>query len=192
MAFLLFGNEEVAVAEFVVLVPERRRFADGGAKMKHRHDRLAGDAERQHRRGVMMADHHDIAARLIDAAVNDALGIERRLGGLHRLGIERVSQNIVRLDQERRARAREEITARIGRMAHANVTEGVEHAFMGENSIGQRKLGDEVGRFVRHGRVLEMAAASARLPAELITSRYRENGHFGSDHPLTFVPVYVT
>ena len=62
------------------------RFADGGAEMKHRHDRLAGDAERQHRRGVMMADRHDVAARLIDAAVNDALGIERHLGGLHRRG----------------------------------------------------------------------------------------------------------
>ena len=57
-------------------------------------------------------------------------------------------------------------------MAHAYVTERVEHALMGEDAIGQRQLCDEVGRFVRHGQVLEMAAAPTRLLAELIMSRH--------------------
>ena len=49
-------------------------------------------------------------------------------------------------------------------MAHADMTERVEHAFMGEDAVGQRKLRDDIGQSVGHGQVLEMAAAPTPLP----------------------------
>ena len=35
-------------------------------------------------------------------------------------------------------------------MAHADVAEGVEHALVGENAVGERKLGDQVGQILGH------------------------------------------
>src|SRR6516164_9491599 len=57
--------------EFVILIPERRLLAHRRAEMENRRDRLASDAERHHRRGMVMAHRKHIAAGLIDAAVND-------------------------------------------------------------------------------------------------------------------------
>src|SRR5208283_2136071 len=150
MALLLLHDQKVRVAELVMLVPERRLLAHRRAEMKDRQDRFAGNAERHDRRRVMMADRHDVLARLIDAAVDDALGVEMHLGRLHRARIERVLQNVVWLDQQRRARARQQIASGIGRMAHADVAEGVEHAFVGEDAIGERKLLDDIGQFIGH------------------------------------------
>jgi hypothetical protein len=106
-SLLRLDNQKIGRAEFVVLIPERRLLAHRRTKMKNRDDWLAGDTERHHRRSVMMAHRDHVATRLIDAAVNDALGIEQRFGRSHRLGIERELQNIVRFDQEWRARARQ-------------------------------------------------------------------------------------
>src|SRR5579884_2633637 len=36
-------------------------------------------------------------------------------------------------------------------MTYADVAEGVEHAFMGENAVGERELGDGVGEWLGHG-----------------------------------------
>src|SRR5262245_40609499 len=65
------GDQQVGVAELIMLIPERRYRADRRAKMEYRSNRLAGDAERHHRWRVMMANRDDIATRLIDATVND-------------------------------------------------------------------------------------------------------------------------
>ena len=150
MPLLLLDDQKIGVAEFVLLIPERHVQPARGAEMKHRNDRLAGDAERHHRRRVVMADRPDVAARLIDTAVNDAFGIEVHFGRPHRFGIERVFQDIVRLDQKRRARARQEIAAGIGRMAHADVAESVEHAFMGEDTVRERQFLDQIGHLIGH------------------------------------------
>ncbi len=80
MAFLLLDDQEIGVAELVVLIPERQVFAHRCAEMEHRHDRLAGDGERHDRRRVVVAHRHDVAARLIDAAVDDPLGVEMDFG----------------------------------------------------------------------------------------------------------------
>ena len=49
--------------------------------VEHRHEGNAGDAERHHRGRVVMADRHDVGPRLVDAAVDHALGIEPHRGG---------------------------------------------------------------------------------------------------------------
>ena len=94
---------------------------------------------------MMMAHRHNIAARLIDAAVNDPLGVRPRDGRLHRLGIERVFEDVVGLDQSRRPRARQQVTARIVRMAHADMTESVEYAFMAKDAVGNREFDKQLG-----------------------------------------------
>src|SRR5581483_9756574 len=71
-ALLRFDHEKVGVAKFIILIPERHFFTNRSAEMEDRNDRLAGDAKRHHRRGVMMAYRGDIAARLVDLAMNNA------------------------------------------------------------------------------------------------------------------------
>ena len=99
-----------------------------------------------------MAHRHDIAARLIDAAMDDALGIEPCGGALHRLGIELVLEDVVGLDQQRRARARQQVAVRIGGMAHADMAEGIDHALVGQDAVGNGEFLDEIGHIIRHGR----------------------------------------
>ena len=117
------------------------------------------------------------AARLIDAAVNDALGVEMHFRRLHRLGIERVFQDVARLDQRRRARARQQIALGIGRVAHADMAEGVEHAFVGENAVGEREFGDEIVQRVGHNRS-SWCGSAGRLPSarQQIRKRRRVQG----------------
>ena len=46
-------------------------------------------------------------------------------------------------------------------MANADMAESVDHAFMAEDAVGDRKLFDELGQIVRHGFFLPWQAASA-------------------------------
>ena len=47
--------------------------------------------------------------------------------------------------QLRRARTRQEIAVGVIGMAHADVAEGVDDAFVGDNAVGERKLGADFG-----------------------------------------------
>jgi len=100
----------------------------------------------------MVADRHHVRPRLVDAAVNDALG-EQLLGRrLHRLGVEGELEHVGRLDQLRRARARQEV---------------------GPGSEGWRCSRDED---VEHAcRMASMRLASAELVAEVV----ERGGHAG-------------
>src|SRR2546430_59110 len=83
--------------------------------------------------GMMMAHRDHVRPRLEDLAMDDALRIEvhgRRLDGLR---VEVELQDVVRLHQLGGTRAREEIAPRIVGMADADMAEGVDHAFVGEN-----------------------------------------------------------
>ena len=117
-----------------------------------------------------MANRRDVAARLIDAAMDHPLGIKPHPGALHRLGIELVFEDVVGLDQKRRARARQEIAVRIGRMAHADMAEGIDHAFIGQDAVGKAEFRDEIGHIIRHGRSSKMAAAFGQLPSAGLTN----------------------
>ena len=149
--FLRLDHQHVGVAEIVLAVPERRRGAEHRAHVEDRHELDAGDAERQHRGRVVMAHRVDVGPCLIDAAVDDALAVKRQVGMNGRLRIERELQNIGRLDQLGAARAGEQIAPAVGRMAHADVAEAVEHAFMRDDAVGERELVAGFSEGIGHG-----------------------------------------
>jgi hypothetical protein len=108
--------------------------------MEDRNDRHARNAKGQHGSRMMMAHRHDIGPRLIDAAVDHSLREQPFGRRAHRLGVEREFENVCRLDQLRRARARQQESARIAGMAQADVTEGIEHPFVRKHAARQREL----------------------------------------------------
>src|SRR5262249_7377390 len=69
-------------------------------------------------------------------------------------------------DQPRRARAREQIATGIGRMAHADMAERIEHAFVRQYAVGNRDLVAGIGEVIGHGRFLlsggQLYAAGAK------------------------------
>ncbi len=150
-AFLRLRHDQAGVAEVVARVPERRSRAHAGAEVVDRLELHAGNAERQDRRRVMVADRVHLRPRLVDLAVDDALAVEPLLDRLDDLRVERELVNVLRLHQLRPARARQQIAARIGRMAHADVAEGVEHAFVGDHAVGARQQFARFGKGHRHG-----------------------------------------
>src|SRR4029077_20513095 len=85
-------------------------------------------------------------------------------------GVEGKFENIIRLDQPRRAGAREKIAARIGWMAQAHMPERIEHAFVDQDPIGQSNFITGIGQLVGHGfPALERARSMCRSKAEMIT-----------------------
>ena len=93
-----------------------------------------------------------VGAQLIDAAMDHAFPIGQIAGRREQFGIEGELQDVGRLDQLRAARARKQISSRIGGMADADMTEAVEHAFMGDDPVGQRQLIAGFVEDIRHGR----------------------------------------
>src|SRR5262249_919707 len=100
----------------------------------------ARDAKRHDRARVMMTDGMHVGTRLIDAAMNDALAIEKPGRRHDRLRVEREFQDVTRLDQFRAAGARQQISPGIGRMAHADMAEAIEHALMCKDAICKGKF----------------------------------------------------
>jgi hypothetical protein len=98
-----------------------------------------------------MADRVDVGPCLVDAAVDDALAVEGHIGRRDRLGIEREFQNVGRLDQLGAARAGEQVAPAVARVAHADVAEAVEHAFVRDDAVGERKLVAGFGEGIWHG-----------------------------------------
>src|ERR1700694_4885668 len=105
-----------------------------------------------------MADRVDVGPRLIDAAMDDALAVERHARRRYRLGVERELVDVRGLDQLRAARAGEEIAARIAGVAHADMAEAVEHAFVGDDAIGEGELIAGLVERIGHGWFLPLSA----------------------------------
>ena len=53
-----------------------------------------------------------------------------------------------------RARARQQIGVRVVGMAHADMAEGVDDAFVGDDAVGERELGADFCKLIGHGRFL--------------------------------------
>ena len=158
LAFLRLDHQHVGVAEFVSAVPEWRRRAEHRAHVEHRHELDAGDAERQDRRRVMVADRVDVGPRLVDAAMDHALAIKRHALCRDRLGVERELEDVRGLDQLGAARTGEQIAAGIGRMAHADMAESIQHAFMRDDAVGERQLVAGFGEGAGHACFLSWLA----------------------------------
>src|SRR5215470_14541403 len=92
----LFGscNDQIGVPEFIALIPERNQGAYRRAQMIDRLQRDAGNAERHDRTRMMVADRMHVGARLVNAAVNDALAVEKSDLRNDRLRIEREFENV--------------------------------------------------------------------------------------------------
>jgi hypothetical protein len=100
---------------------------------------------------MMVADGDDVRPRLVDLAVDHPLGIELHLGLDERSRVERELQDVGQLNQLGRARARQQVAPGIAGVAAADMAEGVEHAFMGENAVGDGKLVAHLGEGIGHG-----------------------------------------
>ena len=110
----------------------------------------------------MMAHRVHVRPRLEDLAVDHALRIGPRHRRHDRIGVEIVFEDVVGLHQRRRARAREKIALRIVRIAHADVAEGIENAFVGDDAVRGREIAAQVFQGVGHfGRSLRVASLRA-------------------------------
>src|SRR6185503_4632384 len=101
--------------------------------------------------------HRDhLRARLVDLAVNEALGDRFLAARVERPAVEVVLEQVVALHALGRERAREEVALPVRGRAQADVPVGVDHAVLGEDAVG----GDEV---------VEVLHQSALMPASLTT-----------------------
>ena len=123
LALVHGANQQIGVAELLVLVPDRHLVTNAGAHVHDRSHLVAGDAIGDHARAVVVDDRHRIGPRLIGAAVDRALGVEVLALGVDRLAVEIELDDVVPLDPLGSARARQEKAVRPVRMADADVAE---------------------------------------------------------------------
>ena len=121
---------------------QRRAEAEEAGIVQERPQLGARHRERHH--GRRMAVHHriDVRPRLVDLAVDEALAVEQLavVLGIDGLAVEIEHEDIGRGHRFRRDRARHQIAMRIARIAHADMTEGIEHVEPRQRAVG----GDEV------------------------------------------------
>jgi hypothetical protein len=97
--------------------------------------RLIGDRERQHVVSVVVHDGLHVLARRVDSRVNHALTVRRAAARIDRGAVERELHEVVDPDQSGAARARQPEALGVARVAHADVAERVDDAFIRENAI---------------------------------------------------------
>ena len=89
----------------------------------------------------MGVDHRlHVRPRLEDAAMDEALVIERPAVVAHRRAVEIELDDVLGFHQFRRHRGRHEEAMRIFRMAHAHMAIGIHHAFAGEDAVGDHEV----------------------------------------------------
>jgi hypothetical protein len=82
--------------------------------------------------------------------VDHPFGILADAGVARRLRFEVVFDEVVRRHQFGRSRARQQVAARIVGMAHADMPEGVDDAFVGDHAVGKREFGARVFKRIGH------------------------------------------
>ena len=123
--------------------------------MHQRTEGHAGDAERDHRRAVVVDDGGDVGTRFVNAGVNEALGVGLAAARLDGLPFQRDLHDVSRLDALGGPGPGHEKTAGVGGMADADVAEGVYHPLPGQDSVGGDEFlqggrqGGHVGRIIR-------------------------------------------
>jgi len=80
---------------------------------------------------------HLVGPRLVDFAVDEALGVERASLVLDRIAVEVEFHDVVCADQFGRARTRQQIAIGIAGMPHADMAPAIEYALVGENAVGR-------------------------------------------------------
>ena len=93
---------------------------------------------------MVVHDRHDIRPRFVERAVDEPLEVRRAAARIDRRAIERELHDVIRLDAIGCTRAREKIALRIVRIAHADVSEGIDHALAREDAVCRDKFFDQV------------------------------------------------
>ena len=88
-------------------------------------------------------DGHHIRPRLVDFAVNEAFEKHRPAAGIDRLAVEIEFHDVSGGDQRRRQRPRHQKMIWVGRMARADMAEGVDNAEVGENAAARHDIVDQ-------------------------------------------------
>src|SRR5256886_15271287 len=91
-----------------------------------------------------MAVYHRLHIRpqLVDFAVNEAFDHAAATLRINRIGVEVVFHDVAGGYQNRRERARHQIAVWLARVADTHVSVGIEHAFLGKDTIGGDKVLD--------------------------------------------------
>lgn len=112
---------------------------------RHHPDRLhlgIGHGEGNKCMRVAVANGHNIAARLVNAAVDVALRIHGTAALLDWIAVEIKLHNVTFDDELRTARARQEIAPGYARMSNTDVAECIYNAFAPQDPIGDDQLVD--------------------------------------------------
>ena len=87
----------------------------------------------------------DIGARLIHRAMDESLDVRRRRMLAHGRAVDQELHDVARFHQFRAARTRQQVTIRMQRMTDTDVTIGIEHAFVGEDPVGDNDIVNALG-----------------------------------------------
>src|ERR1044071_5742290 len=98
----------------------------------------------------MMAHGVHVRTRLENLAVDHALRIRPLLGWDDRIGVEVVFEDVISLHQGGCARTREKVALRIVRIAHADVSEGIENALVSDDPVCDRKIAAQLCERIGH------------------------------------------
>ena len=141
------GHQQIGVvAELVGDIPHRHMRAHVARHMRHTAQRRLRNAERQRVFGMRMHHCADLGLRLINRAVDEALEIGRpRVAD--RRAIQHELDDVVLGDMFRAQRAGQQVAVRLGRMPHADMAVGIDHALVGQDPVGDHQVPD--GEFQR-------------------------------------------
>ena len=157
-ALLDRAHEHVRRTEARADVPHGNLGADDRGRVNDGSQRLGGDRERQHAVGMVMDDGLHVHARRIDGRMDHALAVGRAAARVDGRAVESELHEIVELDERGTARARQPEALGVIGIAHADVTEGIDHALVREDAICR----DEPRELARRRALRTPAARHAR------------------------------
>jgi hypothetical protein len=97
---------------------------------------------------VVVAHRHHVGARAVRGSVDRALRVQRLALRIPRPVVEGELQDVAALDQLRAPRAGQEVTVWVQRVPDADVAEGVDHALVREDPVGDDQIAE--GRVDTH------------------------------------------
>src|SRR5262245_59293814 len=110
-----------------------------------------------------MAHRHHIGPRLVNAAMNEALRVDRAIRVVEPVAVEVELDDVLLGDQTGAARAGQEVAACILGISNADVTEGVDHSFVAEDPVRHHQ--------VANGRLRVIAHVQMARPLKHVTDR---------------------
>src|SRR6266480_1241491 len=116
------------------------------ATLKHRLHRHADQPERDHRGRMAVDDRLNIGPRLVDLAVDESLEETGAAPGIAGIALQIVLDDVSGRHQRRGDRARQQIALGRPRVAHRDVSEGVDDALGDEDAAGRCQVRDQFGR----------------------------------------------